>query len=237
MSCHEDYEDYDMAIHEFYHPDYDTGYQALIVCCGLSDFCENLTEEQWKLIIEKKNWKKKLEIELEETNKKLEENRLLRHKISPPPEFAPSPYTIFERVKGQVSLSGKPITKIIKSKAYYLKQFQNEFNSGKENMNIGCSVFEFGHDLYTGAGNILAAKDFWHLLFTNEGKWRLFTILFLKKQLPLYLLEEKLIKNFYCKDYIYVMKKSFLKRIFDMIFGIKKIKNIKNKGILYQVIL
>jgi len=232
MSCHEDYEDYDMAIHEFYHPDYDDGYQALRVCCDLSDFCENLTEEQWKLIIEKKEWKKKLEIELEEGNKKLEEIRLLHHKISPPPEFIPSPYTIFERIKDQVSLSGKPKPKTVKSKAYYLKQFQNEFNSGKENMSIGSNVFKFGHDRYTGVGNILAAKDFWHLLFTNKGKWKLFTILFLKKQRPLYLLKQELIKNFNFGVKIPITKKSFLKRIFDMIFGIKKIKINKKLEVL-----
>jgi len=217
MSCHEDYEDYDMAIHEFYHPDYDDGYQALRVCCDLSDFCKNLTEEQWKLIIEKKHWRKKSETE-----------SLKKIFKEPSPIIYPASLNFIKK---------DTTPKKVKSKYYFMKQFQNEFNSGKENMSIGSNVFKFGHDLYTGAGNILAAKDFWHLLFTNKGEWKLFTILFLKKQKSLRLLKQELIKNFNFGVKILITKKSFLKRIFDMIFGIKKIKNIKNKGILYQVIL
>lgn len=217
-----------MHIHEFYHPEYDDGYQALIVCCGLSEFCSNLTEEQWQKIIHIKKWKKKLDKELEDINEELQ-ILLQRHRIISP-EFIPSPYTIFERVKDQVSLSGKPKPKTVKSKYYFMKQFQDEFNLKKDHYNL--FNIDFGHGLYTGAGNIWAARDFWHLLFTDEGKWRLFTILFLKRQLPLFILEEKLIKNFKGKNYIYYIRKSFLKRISDMIFGIKKVKIKKKSEVL-----
>lgn len=213
MSCHEDYFKYDMHIHEFYHPEYDNGYQALIVCCGLSEFCNNLTEEQWQKIILLKKWKKKLEKVLGPTQS-IPKSISLTSKLLP----KPIPDPMFERVEDQEIKKPKP--KVKKSKIYFLKQFQDEFNSRKERMSIGCDVFEFGQDLSTGIGNILAAQDFWHQLFTYGGRWKLFTILILKKQKPLRWLEQELIKNFKGKDYIYVMKKSFLKRISNMFLRI-----------------